>query len=165
MRASVFLQVDEFIVKKTVGGPVRFRPRTREELSLEVAALEKQLAAAQRKMKEAAATGVSSVGGSSRDVLQRKTAGHGAASSIGGRGGGRPEGGGPAALPAFRGSGAGGSTSVAAAALASVGLAHPYSNAESAAEIASLRNQLAQAEALLDEQRAQLDALEAKVLI
>lgn len=32
----ILLQIDDWIVKKTVGGPKRFHPKSREELLLEV---------------------------------------------------------------------------------------------------------------------------------
>ena len=41
--------VNEHVKKKTVGGPKRFRPKTREELQLEVAKLSRQLAVSVKK--------------------------------------------------------------------------------------------------------------------
>lgn len=40
--------VNEFVIKKTVGGPKRFRPKTREEMELEIQTLMKKLALARK---------------------------------------------------------------------------------------------------------------------
>lgn len=42
-------EIDEFIIKKTLGGPKRFRPKSREELSLEIRRLRVELGKAARK--------------------------------------------------------------------------------------------------------------------
>lgn len=52
-RACLYMQIDEFIVKKTVGGPARFRPRTREELALALADTEARLTAARNALRRA----------------------------------------------------------------------------------------------------------------
>jgi len=41
-------EMDEFIIKKTLGGPKRFRPKTREELTREIRQLRRELAKAKR---------------------------------------------------------------------------------------------------------------------
>lgn len=57
-------EVSEFVVRKTVGGPKRFRPKTREELELQVSTLEKRVASLQSKLSRSG--GASGARGSAR---------------------------------------------------------------------------------------------------
>ena len=53
IRLSLCPQVNEFIIKKTVGGPKRFRPKTREELETELDLLDKKYKRAVVQLKRA----------------------------------------------------------------------------------------------------------------
>ena len=80
-------EVNEFVVEKTVGGPKRFRPLTREEMENKIAALEKSLLIKEKSLSKSAGGGG---GGGDHRSVAGSVAGSRANSIAGSRAGSRP---------------------------------------------------------------------------
>ncbi|CAM9783939.1 unnamed protein product [Scytosiphon promiscuus] len=66
-------EINDWVIRKTVGGPLRFRPKTREELQNELYRLEKKHRQALDKLKARSRTGRDNYEGDGRDAKENRS--------------------------------------------------------------------------------------------